>query len=210
MLSLPWWAIAGEIDSTVLNSILVSSLETVPMIITNRSEHSGMFSNHFLLIYVYLWCLKIPKNISPLSPRCLLPTPFPSPSLLYPPFSPPPPSSHVHSPPFCSSGWSVAPQGEVWRQIDGVLTWLWSVRFCSFPQFFPSPSLPLRINSYSIPPFLHHSFFHIVLHSISSSHHLLLFSIEGSSISSPPSPCILFFLPLFGRFSPLPSSALTD
>lgn len=92
----------------------------------------------------------------------------------------------------------VAPQGEVW----GTDWWCSNLTLvqslCSFSHFFPSASLPLSINSYSIT-WWHSSFFHTILHSS----HLLFFSVQGSSISSP-IPCILFF----SLFSHFPSSLL--
>lgn len=146
----------------------------------------------------------VPKNLSLLSLQCLLPTPIPSISLLYPPISPPTPSSLLPFFLFCPPVWSVAPQGEVSEvlgQINGVQAWLSSVRLCFFTHSFPSPSLPLCINSYSMPPFLRHSFFPTVLYS----HLILLFSMEGPSISSALFPRVLFSLslPLFSNHSPL-------
>lgn len=164
-------------------------------------------------VYGALEILRIRLNLSPLSPWCLSshspPLPIP---LVFPHLT----SSSLVSasilPLFCPPVWSVAPRGEVLGQIDGVQARLWSARLCTFPHFSPSPSLPLCINPYSIPPFLHHSFFPTVLHSISSSHPLSSFQWRD-----PPSPLPLvrafFFLPpsLCSAFSPsLPSSAWTD
>lgn len=67
-----------------------------------------------------------------------------------------------------------------------------------------SPALPLCIHSCSIPhcpPLLHHSLFLTVLHSISFSHFILLFPMEGPFISS-------FLVSVFFFFSH-PLSVLT-
>lgn len=115
---------------------------------------------------------------SPPHPSCILPYHLllSSLSFLYPPFL----YSYMIC---CSSGWSF---GADW----------WCSNLTLHCPLCISSTLPLCINSSSIPLFLHHSFFPTVMHCIHSSHLLVLLSAGWPSISSSPCPCIpFFFLP---------------